>query len=750
MQATRHGSLALLPTMTLTIALSGAAQGPQGQEKRPATGAPSQASRPPGAPATTTALMPQPRSVDYGDGWLHVKGGFRVEWLGHRNSVLDRAVLRFQNDVARRTGLDVARASAARLRIDCRGKDKGYLTIDARERYSLAVKDDAVVLTADGPAGVLRGLATLRQSITNVPGGFAIPAMVIDDAPRFVWRGVTIDVARHFLSLPTLKRQIDAMELVKLNVLHLHLSDNEGFRVESRRYPKLHKVSSQGQFYSQAEIQELVSYAADRGVRIVPEFDVPGHSLAILRAYPEFASGKVENRDYLSAMRSALNPARPKTYTFLDRLFGEMAALFPDQYFHVGGDEISGADWAANSQIQDFMKANGLKTKAELESYFFDCVRTLVRAHGKAVIGWEEVGRTAIPDDVVVQTWRSSSAIARVTAQGNRVIVSGGYYIDKVLPGESHYRIDPHDPTSYGLTREQVAEGKKKGLPESILAEDSVIDPSLKLSPAQQALVLGGEGCLWTEIVTEEMLDGRLWPAAAVVAERFWSPASARDTAEMYRRLIVVHDGLRLAGLADDANRRRMAARLAPGESEPVALLLDLVAPVRNHAHNHGALALLKGKAPTPQEFNELADAASADSLVARRFALDAERFVRGDRSGAAALKANLASWRNNHDRFAKAARGNPKLEAALPISADIAALAGIGLDAVAAVESGRAPGTDWRGRAKELLDRQAAAEKTSECLIQALTMKQPPADLLISITPGVRKLVEAAVSPGR
>jgi hexosaminidase len=276
-----------------------------------------------------------------------------------------------------------------------------------------------------------------------------------------------------------------------------------------------------------------------------------------------------------------------------------------------------------------------------------------------------------------------------------------------------------------------------------------VIDPSLQLSPAQQALVLGAEAALWTEMVTEKMLDGRLWPGAAVVAERLWSPAAVRDPAEMYRRLIVVHDGLRATGLADAANRRRMAARLAPGASEPVALLLDLVAPVRNHAHNRGALALLKGKEPTPQELNELADAASADSLVARRFALDAERFVRGDRSGAAALRANLASWRNNHDRFAAVARGNPQLEAALPISADIAALAGIGLDAVAAVESGRAPGTDWRGRTQELLDRQLAAEKASASIIQVLTMLQPPADLLISITPGVRTLVDAAVSLG-
>jgi hexosaminidase len=153
----------------------------------------------------------------------------------------------------------------------------------------------------------------------------------------------------------------------------------------------------------------------------------------------------------------------------------------------------------------------------------------------------------------------------------------------------------------------------------------------------------------------------------------------------------------------------------------------------------------LKGKKPVPQDYNELADAASADSLVARRFELDVDRFARGDRSGAAALKATLTSWRNNHDRFAGVAKGNLKLEAALPISADVSALAAIGLDAVAAIESGNAPSADWRAKAIELLDRQAAAKKASESIVQVVTMQQPPADLLISITPGVRKLVDAA-----
>src|SRR5678810_155018 len=215
-----------------------------------------------------------------------------------------------------------------------------------------------------------------------------------------------------------------------------------------------------------------------------------------------------------------------------------------DRYFHVGGNEVSGADWKANLQVQDFMKANDLRTTPELESYFFDRVRKGVVAHGKRVVGWEEVARTAIPDDVVVQTWRSSSAVARVTAQGNGVIATCGYHLDELWPAAAHYRVDPQDPTCCGLTREQFDEGRARGKPGAILAEDQVIDPSLELSAAQQGLVLGGEAALWTEMVTEEMLDGRLWPGAAAIAERLWSPAAVRDPEDMVRRLVVVQDGL--------------------------------------------------------------------------------------------------------------------------------------------------------------------------------------------------------------
>ncbi len=691
-------------------------------------------------PAPLPALLPRPRSVEPGDGWLRVPAGFRFAWSGHRDAVLDRAVERFHRDVARLTGGEAARPDGAELRIDCRGADRAWLTLDASERYSLTVATNGAVLTADGPAGVLRGLATLRQAITALPIGFAVPALRIDDAPRFAWRGVMIDVARRCYSVAALQRQLDTMERVKLNVLHLHLSDDEGFRVESRLHPQLHEGSAPG-CYSQAEIRELVAYAADRGVRVVPELDVPGHSRALLRAFPQYAAGA----------GSTLDPSNPETFRCLDRLFGEMAALFPDRCFHVGGDEVDGADWQASPRVQAFARSRGLHTVAELEAWFFARVREIVVAHGKTVVGWEEVARGGIPTDVLVQTWRSSAAIARVTGQGHRVIATCGYYLDELWPAADHYRVDPHDPAACGVSREQLAAGQAMGLPHALLGEDQCVDRSLQLTPPQQALVLGGEAALWSEAVTEQMLDGRLWPRAAAVAERLWSPPSVRDPHDMLRRLVVVHEGSRVLGLADETNRADMVARLAPDAAEPVNVLLDVVAPVRNHAHDRATIARWRGEQVSqPQQLDELADAASADTLVALRFQLDVERFVRGDRAGAGALAATLAAWRGNHERFAAVAKGRPKLEAALPVSADVAALAALGLDAIAAIASGSVPAADWCARARELLVRQDAAERASAGIVEVLTVAQPPADLLIRIASGIRELVAAAVGGGR
>jgi len=697
-------------------------------------------------PQAPSAFLPVPRASQITASKNALPQSFRIEWRGHRSPLLTRAAERFEQSWTRRLQTVPSPGPRARLIIECRSDDPQYLNPNQKEAYNLTLKDGQVHLVADGPAGVLYGLASLRQAVIDGPAGPHLTLGTIQDAPRFVWRGIMIDVARHFMSPDSLKRQIDAMEQVKLNVLHLHLSDNEGFRVESRLYPKLHEVGAHGQYYSQAQIRELVAYARDRGIRIVPEFDVPGHTLAILNAYPELASGPTAGANYISAMNSALNPTIPETYAFLDGLFSEMAGLFPDPYFHVGGDEVTGEHWAKNPQIQAFMATKGLKSKVELEGYFHDQLAAQLRRRGKIVIGWEEIGRVETGKDTVIQAWRGSGSMAKATALGHPVIVSAGYYLDLLEPAISAYRVDTQDPAASGLDPEQAATVRKHPIFGPRLADEMVKNPDLKLTEAQKALVLGGEAALWSELVTDEILDQRLWPRAAAVAERLWSPAEVRDEADLYRRLFIAQEGLRRSGLKDETHRAAMIANLAPNGTDTVSGFLNLVAPLRNHAHNHVLRGLLTFKAFPPQDFKGLADIAAPDSLEVTRFDRAVDRLLAGDVTSAQSLRDQLQSWKAIASGFSALAASNTALAEASPIAADIQDLSQIGLEALSAIETNTPSAADWTQRGEAALAKQATAEKASATMFAGLSSKeQPPADLLILFVPSLQRLVEAA-----
>ena len=698
------------------------------------------------APQGQSAFLPVPRISQITAGPVSLPRSFKIEWRGYRSPLLTRAAARFEQSWTSRLQTVTAPGPRAVLIIECRSNDLSFLHPNQKEAYSLTLTEGQVHLVADGPAGILYGLASLRQAVIDGPDGAHLALGTIQDAPRFVWRGIMIDVARHFMSLDSLKRQIDAMEQVKLNVLHLHLSDNEGFRVESRLYPKLHEVGAQGQYYSQGQIRELVTYARDRGVRIVPEFDVPGHTLAILTAYPELASGPIAGANYISAMNSALNPTIPETYAFLDGLFGEMADLFPDPYFHVGGDEVTGEHWAKNPQIQAFMVAKGLKSKVELEGYFHDQLAAQLRRRGKIVIGWEEIGRVETGKDTVIQAWRGSGSMAKATALGHPVIVSAGYYLDLLEPANNAYRVDPQDPAASGLNPEQAATVRKHPIFGPRLADEMVKNPNLKLTDEQKALVLGGEAALWTELVTEEILDQRLWPRAAAIAERFWSSAEVRDEPDLYRRLFIVQEGLRRSGLKDQTNRAAMIANLAPNGTETVKGFVDLVAPSRNHAHNHVLRGLLTFKTFPPQDFKGLADIAAPDSLEVIEFDRSVNLLLAGHAKSATSLRDQLQAWKDVATGFTALAPSNPALAEASPIAADIQDLSQIGLEALSSIESKTPPTADWHRRAEAALAKQTAAQKASATIFAGLSSKeQPPADLLILFVPSLQRLVDAA-----
>jgi hexosaminidase len=380
----------------------------------------------------------------------------------------------------------------------------------------------------------MRGLATLVQLVQTTGGEFSLPAVTIQDAPRFRWRGLMVDCGRHFEPIDELKRTLDGMAAVKLNVFHWHLTEDQGFRIESKLYPKLTAEGSDGLFYTQEQAREIVQYARARGIRVVPEFEMPGHSTAWLVAYPELSSGLKPTgiRREFGVSDVALDPTREETYVFLERFLGEMATIFPDPYVHIGGDETVAPDWKTSARIQAFMQARGLKDSDALQAYFNQRVLGILKKLHKHMVGWDEILNPALPHDVVVQSWRGEASLVKGAQQGYQGILSAGYYLDGMQPAGTHYLVDP----------------MPSGAP--LMAE-------------QRRLILGGEICMFAEHVNERTIDSRIWPRAAAMAERFWSPESVKDVNDMYRRLDAVSVELESVGLRhlseEDAGLRELA-----------------------------------------------------------------------------------------------------------------------------------------------------------------------------------------------
>jgi len=270
--------------------------------------------------------------------------------------------------------------------------------------------------------------------------------VTIEDRPRYPWRGLMIDVSRHWMPKEVILRNLDAMAAVKLNVLHLHLSDDQGFRVESRLFPRLHQAASGGHYYTQSDIRDIVTYAADRGIRVVPEFDLPAHATSWLVAYPELGSGTgpyALAREY-GIHDATLDPTREEVYEFLDHFFGEMARLFPDAYVHIGGDEVSGkTHWNTNARIQQFMRDHRVQGNRALQGYFNRRMQVILASHGRAMVGWDEILDDSLPQRILIQAWRSQESLFEAVNRGFGAILSAGWYLDQKLPAADLYRVEP-------------------------------------------------------------------------------------------------------------------------------------------------------------------------------------------------------------------------------------------------------------------------------------------------------------------
>jgi hexosaminidase len=347
-------------------------------------------------------LMPMPPSVQTASGKLPITQSFSVAVSGVHDASLDEEVQRFQTQLSRQTGIPFRPkpGSSPTLQIHADHGRQDVQKLGEDESYELTVTDSGAMLTAPTALGVMRGLQTLLQLVQITPTGFAAPAVTIKDQPRFPWRGTMIDSSRHFIPVDVLKRNLDGMAAVKMNVLHWHLSDDQGFRAESKVFPKLTGMGSDGMFYTQADIRDVIAYAHDRGIRVMPEFDIPGHSRSWFLGYPELSSGTgpyAPDGGGAGYIDPIMDPTQESTYKFLEKFIAEMAKLFPDAYFHIGGDEVDGKQWDANPKIQAFIHAHGMKNNQDLQAYFNQRLQKIVAKNHKIMVGWAEILHPDLP-----------------------------------------------------------------------------------------------------------------------------------------------------------------------------------------------------------------------------------------------------------------------------------------------------------------------------------------------------------------
>ncbi|WP_299595396.1 family 20 glycosylhydrolase [uncultured Microbulbifer sp.] len=368
-----------------------------------------------------------------------------------------RARLQRQRDIALQAAVDCKKiadsGTAGRIEIAFESKPKridentlAALAVN-REFYRLRIETAKARLSAHSDTGLLHGLQTLSQlggvgHKASGPNGISLPALEIVDYPRFRWRGVLLDSSRHFLSVDTIKRQLDGMAAAKLNVFHWHLTDDQGWRLESRAYPKLHQSAPGGNFYTREQVREIVAYAAERGIVVVPEIDMPGHASAIAVAYPELMSapGPYQPEDRWGVHKPLLNPANPAVYTFAEKILGEVAELFPFEYVHIGGDEVDPEHWEQSVQIQRYMQKHDLADSHALHNYFNRQLADILNGLDRKMIGWDETLHPNLAPTAAVQSWRGPDALGEIARAGYYGILSTGFYVDQPQYTSYHYR----------------------------------------------------------------------------------------------------------------------------------------------------------------------------------------------------------------------------------------------------------------------------------------------------------------------
>jgi hexosaminidase len=648
------------------------------------------------SPEGVLGLMPVPESMAVRDGRFRVDENLAIGGRGPETGRAFKAAGRFMSRLAGRTGLFMKQDFLAAQDPPGEGgilyafERAGKLLPHEDESYMLSVGPSRVSLNAKTDIGVLRGLETLLQLLSADEAGYYFPCVDITDKPRFTWRGLLIDVGRHFQPVEVIKRNLDAMAAVKMNVFHWHLTEDQGFRIESKVFPKLHELGSDGMFYTQAQVRDVIEYAADRGIRVMPEFDVPGHSTSWFVGYPQFSSapGSYAIERKFGVFGPAFNPADERIYAFFDAFIKEMSGLFPDPYLHIGGDEVEGHQWDANPAIQAFKKKHGFTTNGALQAYFNQRLLKILTKHGKKMVGWDEIFEPGLPTDIVIHSWRGPESLREAAVKGYQGILSSGYYIDLCQPAEAHYLNDP-------------------------LPADSPLDER------QKSFILGGEATMWSELVTPETIDSRIWPRTAAIAERLWSPADIRNVDDMYRRLGRVSLELEGLGLLHLKNPDMMFRRLAGNPHiKPLKVLAEAAEPLKGYArHSQGVTytSLLP--------LTRFVDACAPESLPARAFRKKVDLFLAGkDPRRGLELRTTLTLWKDNHALVLALIASAPALWEVEPLSLNLARACEVGLEALELVLKGDVRPAAWaEEKAKVLADSAKPAAQTELAIVSAI-----------------------------
>jgi len=494
-------------------------------------------------------LVPVPEKIKVNSGQFVIRSNTSIV-LSSDNQEMQNAVAVFNNLLSKAAGfrLQITVSPAASNAIVC----KINPSISNDEGYKLSVQKELIVLEAKTPQGIFYGMQTLRQLLpfqierpylSNT--AWTVPCVEIEDAPRFAYRGLMLDVCRHFMPKEFIFKFIDMLAYHKMNTFHWHLTDDQGWRIEIKQYPKLTQIGAfrnrtlegryaspekrkwdntrYGGFYTQDDIKEIIAYAQKRFVTIIPEIEMPGHAVAALASYPELScsGGPFEVEGIWGVFNDIYCP-KDETFTFLENVLSEVIDLFPSQYIHIGGDEAPKLRWQNCAHCQDLIKKEGLKDEHELQSYFIKRIEKFVESKGKRIIGWDEILEGGLAPNATVMSWRGEAGGIEAAKQDHDVIMAPNTYCYL-----DYYQADPKtQPLAIGGFVPLWRTYSYNPVPAS-------------LSPTEAKHILGVQGNVWTEYIPDaKQAEYMAYPRGAAIAEIGWSPQSLRNYTDFKQRII--------------------------------------------------------------------------------------------------------------------------------------------------------------------------------------------------------------------